>query len=122
KRMAQQEKQERQRGKFLERELEWLRMNPKARTAKNKARIKNYDMMLKQEVEERDDSVELHIPSGKRLGDVVLRFENVCFSYDGSALLKNVSFELQPGDILGIVGPNGTGKTTVLKLITGQLQ
>jgi ATP-binding cassette ChvD family protein len=122
KRMAQQEKQERQRGKFLERELEWLRMNPKARTAKNKARIKNYEVMLKQEVEERDDTVELHIPAGKRLGDVVLSFENVSFSYDGRPLLQNVSFELQPGDILGIVGPNGTGKTTLLKLITGQLQ
>ncbi len=123
KRMAQQEKAERSRGKFLERELEWLRMNPKARTAKNKARVKNYDRMLKEEVEQKDDGVELHIPPGKRLGDVVLRFEDVSFAYDvDKPILEHVTFEMQPGDILGIVGPNGTGKTTCLKLITGKLQ
>jgi ATPase subunit of ABC transporter with duplicated ATPase domains len=98
-------------------------MNPKARTTKNKARLKNYDKLLAQEFEERDDTVELHIPAGKRLGDTVLRFEKVCFSYDGEhQVVENLSFELQPGDILGIVGPNGTGKTTCLKLITGKLQ
>ncbi len=123
KRMAQQEKQERQRGKMIERELDWIRSNPKARSAKNKARVKNYERMVEQEVEEREDSVELHIPSGKRLGDVVLRFENVSFSYDGDhKVLDNVDFEMQPGDILGVVGPNGTGKTTMLKLITGKLE
>src|SRR5690606_18328306 len=115
--------EERARSKFLERELEWIRMNPKARSTKNKARLKNYDRMVEQEVEERDGEVELHIPAGRRLGDVVLRFERVSFSYDGEhQVLDNVSFELQPGDILGIVGPNGTGKTTLLKLITGKLQ
>ncbi len=123
KRMATQETQERRRGKFLERELEWIRMNPKARTAKNKARIKNYDKMLAQEVEEKDGSVDLHIPAGKRLGDLVLRFQNVTFAYAvDQPILKNVSFDLQPGEILGVVGPNGTGKTTLLKLITGKLQ
>jgi ATP-binding cassette ChvD family protein len=123
KRMQTQEAQEQRRGKFLERELEWIRMNPKARTTKNKARLKNYDKMLEQEVEEKDDTVELHIPAGKRLGDTVLRFEKVDFSYDGETkVVDNLSFELQPGDILGIVGPNGTGKTTVLRLITGKLQ
>ncbi len=123
KRMAQQERQEQKRGKFLERELDWLRMNPKARTTKNKARLKNYDKMLEQEVEEKDDTVELHIPPGKRLGDLVLRFEKVFFSYDGEHnVIENLSFEMAPGDILGIVGPNGTGKTTCLKLITGKLQ
>jgi ATPase subunit of ABC transporter with duplicated ATPase domains len=123
KRMSQQEKQERARGKFLERELEWIRSNPKARTAKNKSRVKNYDKMLQEEVEEREDSVELHIPPGKRLGDVVLRFEDVSFAYPGGPkLLDHVSFEMQPGEILGIVGPNGTGKTTLLKLITGKLE
>ena len=123
KRMAQQEKQERQRGKFLERELDWIRMNPKARSAKNKARVKNYEKRLAEEVEEREDSVELHIPSGKRLGDVVLRFDDVSFAYgDGPKVLENVTFDLQPGEILGVVGPNGTGKTTLLKLITGKLQ
>ncbi len=121
KRMAVQEKHESGRVKFLERELEWIRMNPKARTSKNKARIKNYDKMLATEVEELDGSVELHIPAGKRLGDTVVRFENVSFAYGSNQVLKNVSFDLQPGDILGIVGPNGTGKTTALKLITGKL-
>jgi ATPase subunit of ABC transporter with duplicated ATPase domains len=79
--------------------------------------------MLETEVEERDDTVELHIPAGKRLGDTVIRFEKVCFSYDGKKnVVDNLTFEMQPGDILGIVGPNGTGKTTCLKLITGRLQ
>src|SRR5690606_21396662 len=122
KRMAMQEKQEANRAKFLERELEWIRMNPRARTTKNKARIKNYEKMLATEVEEKDGTVELHIPAGKRLGDTVVRFENVSFSYNGDPVLENVSYEMQPGGILGIVGPNGTGKTTLLKLITGQLQ
>ncbi len=123
KRMESQEQAEAKRAKFLERELEWIRMNPKARTTKNKARLKNYDKMIMTEVEERDDTVELHIPAGKRLGDTVIRFEKVNFSYDGKTnVVENLSFEMQPGDILGIVGPNGTGKTTVLKLITGKLQ
>ena len=123
KRMQLQETQEQRRGKFLERELEWIRMNPKARTTKNKSRLNNYDKMLAQEFEEKDDTVELHIPAGKRLGDSVLRFEKVCFSYDGvNNVVDNFSFEMAPGDILGLVGPNGTGKTTCLKLITGKLQ
>ena len=120
--MALQEKQDRRRSKFLERELDWIRMNPKARTAKNKARLKNYDRMLVEEVEEKDDTVELHIPAGKRLGDVVVRFEKVNFSYGDNQVLKDMSFALAPGDILGVVGPNGTGKTTLLKLVTGQLK
>ncbi len=123
KRMESQEQQEQKRAKFLERELDWIRMNPKARTTKNKARLKNYDKMIEQEVEERDDTVELHIPAGKRLGDTVIRFEKVNFSYDGERnVVENLSFDMQPGDILGIVGPNGTGKTTCLKMITGKLQ
>ena len=120
--MARQEKEERKRSKFLERELEWIRMNPKARTAKNKARLKNYDTMVDQEVEEKEGSVDLHIPPGKRLGDLVLRFEKVNFSYDDNQVIRDVSFDMQPGEILGVVGPNGTGKTTLLKLITGKLQ
>ncbi|MEZ6036902.1 MAG: energy-dependent translational throttle protein EttA [Planctomycetota bacterium] len=123
KRMQMQEQQEQKRAKFLERELEWIRMNPKARSTKNKARLNNYDKMMTQEVEERDDTVELHIPAGKRLGDTIIRFEKVFFSYDGQHnVIENMSFDMQPGDILGIVGPNGTGKTTCLKLITGKLQ
>lgn len=120
--MQQMEQSERKRSKFLDRELKWIRMNPKARTAKNKARINNYDKMMSEEVEEQDGSVDLHIPAGKRLGDLVLRFERVDFSYGDNQVLQNISFDLQPGDILGIVGPNGTGKTTCLKLITGKLQ
>jgi len=123
KRMSMQEQSEAKRAKFLDRELEWIRMNPKARTTKNKARLNNYDKMLLQEVEELDDTVELHIPAGKRLGDTVIRFEKVSFAYDkGHNVVENLSFEMQPGDILGIVGPNGTGKTTCLKLITGKLK
>jgi ATP-binding cassette ChvD family protein len=116
------EKQEAARAKFLERELEWIRMNPRARTAKNKARLNNYERMLAEEVEEQEGSVDLHIPAGKRLGDTVVRFEKVGFRYGDHEVLKDITFELQPGDVLGVVGPNGTGKTTLLKLITGQLQ
>ncbi|MCC6671260.1 MAG: energy-dependent translational throttle protein EttA [Planctomycetes bacterium] len=123
-RVDQQEKAERSRGKLLERELEWIRMNPKARSTKNKARISNYEKMLAQEVEAKDDEIELHIPPGPRLGDLVLRFEKVSFAYPGQGepVLRDITFEMAPGDILGIVGPNGTGKTTLLKLITGKLK
>ena len=122
KRMASQEQAQQKRAKFLERELDWIRMNPKARATKNKSRLKNYDRMVEEEIEQSDDSVELQIPAGKRLGDTIIRFEKVFFSYDGETdVLENVSFDMQPGDILGIVGPNGTGKTTCLKLITGKL-
>ena len=122
KRMAVADKIESSRGKFLERELEWIRMNPRARTTKNKARINNYEKMLATEIEELDGSVELHIPAGKRLGDTVVRFEKVSFSYGDNEVLKDLSFDMQPGDILGIVGPNGTGKTTLLKLVTRKLE
>ncbi|HIE71841.1 MAG TPA: ATP-binding cassette domain-containing protein, partial [Planctomycetes bacterium] len=124
KRMASQEQAQQKRAKFLDRELEWIRMNPKARATKNKSRLKNYDKMMATEVEETEDNAaELHIPAGKRLGDTIIRFERVHFSYDGEHnVLENMSFDMQPGDILGIVGPNGTGKTTCLKLITGVLE
>ncbi|MCB9870255.1 MAG: energy-dependent translational throttle protein EttA [Planctomycetes bacterium] len=120
--MEQQETSERKRGKFLERELEWIRMNPAARTAKNKARVKNYERMVAEGFEEKEGSIDLHIPPGKRLGDLVLRFQKVNFSYGDNQVVRDLSFDLQPGDILGIVGPNGTGKTTTLKLITGRLK
>jgi energy-dependent translational throttle protein EttA len=123
KRMASQEQAQQKRAKFLDRELEWIRMNPKARATKNKSRLKNYDKMMEEEVVQSEDSVELQIPAGKRLGDTIIRFERVDFSYDGDKnVVENMSFDMQPGDILGIVGPNGTGKTTCLKLITGKLE
>ena len=123
KRVAAQEKADASRKRYLDRELEWIRMNPKARATKNKARLKNYDRMMETEPTEKEGQVELHIPSGRRLGDVVIRFERVSYKYpDGPQVLENVSFSLEPGDILGIVGPNGTGKTTTLKLITDKLQ
>ncbi len=122
--MAVQEAQEKKRAKFLERELEWLRMNPRARTTKTSARGGNSESWVGLGGAARAPTVELHIPSGKRLGDTVVRFEKVTFAYPGTDhnVLENVSFEMAPGDILGIVGPNGTGKTTCLKLITGKLK
>ena len=121
-RLAQEEKQERSLARFLERELQWIRMNPKARTARNKSRVKNYERLLGRQVTEREGSVELYIPPGKRLGDRVLELEEVGFSYGERPILDRVSFRLRPGEIFGVVGPNGTGKTTLLKLITGELQ
>ncbi len=120
-RLKQQDSKDKARAKFLDRELDWIRMNPRARTAKNKSRLKNYDSMLNEEVEEKEGSVELHIPAGARLGDLVLRFEKVNFSYGDNHVIKDVSFDMAPGDILGIVGPNGTGKTTMLKLVTEKI-
>ena len=122
KRMELQEKQEQARAKFLERELEWIRMNPKARSTKNKARVNNYSKMLEEEQLAQDSEIDLHIPPGPRLGDLVVKFLRVNFSYGDHQVLKDVTFDLAPGDILGVVGPNGTGKTTLLKLIIGSLK
>jgi len=117
-----QDKQERSRSRFLEREREWIRMNPRARTAKNKARLKNYESMLSRQVQEQEGSVELHIPPGSRLGDKVLEFQEVDFAYADAPILEKLSFALRPGEIFGVVRPNGAGKTTLLKLITGALE
>jgi len=120
KRLAQEEKTESKRQKTLERELEWVRMAPKARHAKSKARLHNYDKLASEETKEREEKLELFIPPGPRLGNVVIEAENISKSYGDRILFENLSFSLPPAGIVGIIGPNGVGKTTLFRLITGQ--
>ncbi len=122
KRLAQEEKTESKRQKTLERELEWVRMAPKARHAKSKARLSNYDKLASEEGKEREDKLELFIPPGPRLGNVVIEATNVSKTYGDKLLFDNLSFALPPAGIVGIIGPNGAGKTTLFRLITGQEQ
>jgi sulfate-transporting ATPase len=121
-RLRQEERAESARQKTLERELEWIRMSPKARHAKSKARIKSYESLLNQETENRRESLEIYIPPGPRLGDLVIESESVSKVYGDRLLFENVSFKLPPGGIVGVIGPNGAGKTTLFRLITGQEQ
>lgn len=121
-RLAVEEKQESKRQKALTSELEWIRSSPKARQAKNKARIANYEQMLNQEKEKRNETNDLYIPAGPRLGDVVIEANNISKAFGDNLLYENLSFKLPPGGIVGIIGPNGAGKTTLFKLITGQLK
>jgi len=120
KRLSQEEKTESKRQKTLERELEWVRMAPKARHAKGKARIANYEKLASEETKEREDKLELFIPPGPRLGNVVIEVNNVTKAYGDKVLFENLSFSLPPAGIVGIIGPNGAGKTTLFRLITGQ--
>jgi len=120
KRLLQEEKTESKRQKTLERELEWVRMAPKARHAKGKARISNYDKLASEETKEREDKLELFIPPGPRLGNVVIEATNVTKAFGDKVLFDNLSFSLPPAGIVGIIGPNGAGKTTLFRLITGQ--
>ena len=120
KRLAQEEKTESKRQKTLERELEWVRMAPKARHAKSKARLSNYDKLASEDTKEREDKLELFIPAGPRLGNVVIEANNVTKAYGDKILFENLSFSLPPAGIVGIIGPNGAGKTTLFRLITGQ--
>jgi energy-dependent translational throttle protein EttA len=118
-RLRREERSESSRQKTLERELEWIRMAPKARHAKSKARIKAYESLLNQEVEKQSSELEIYIPPGPRLGDVVIEAENVSKSYEDNLLFEGLSFKLPPGGIVGVIGPNGAGKTTLFRLITG---
>lgn len=122
KRLAQEEKQETKRQKTLERELEWVRMAPKARHAKSKARLHNYEKLASEETNEREEKLELFIPPGPRLGNVVIEANNISKAYGDRILFENLSFSLPPAGIVGIIGPNGAGKTTLFRLITGQEQ
>lgn len=120
KRLEVEEKQESKRQRVLKRELEWVRMNPKGRHAKSKARIAAYEQMLSEEHERRNEEIEIFIPKGPRLGDVVIRAENVSKAYGDTLLYENLNFDLPPGGIIGVIGPNGAGKTTLFKMIIGQ--
>jgi sulfate-transporting ATPase len=120
KRLHNEEKQESKRSKTLQRELEWIRMSPKGRHAKSKARIDSYEEMLKKGSEKLEKEIELFVPPGPRLGNMVIEAENVAKGYDDKLLVENMSFKLPPGGIVGIIGPNGAGKTTLFKMITGQ--
>ena len=119
-RLRQQEKSESERQKTLQRELEWIRMSPKARQSKGKARITAYEALLDQESQKRREDLEIPIPPGPRLGNVVIEAENVSKAYGGNLLVDGMSFKLPPGGIVGVIGPNGAGKTTLFRMITGQ--
>ncbi len=119
-RLRTEEKSETQRQKTLERELEWIRMSPKGRHAKSRARITEYERLLGQETQEAIRDAEIYIPPGPRLGDVVITLENVSKVYDGRVLMEDISFAIPPAGIVGIIGPNGAGKTTLFRMITGQ--
>ncbi|MFM8393280.1 MAG: energy-dependent translational throttle protein EttA, partial [Acidobacteriota bacterium] len=121
-RLRKEERAETQRQKKLERELEWIRMAPKARHAKSKARINAYESMLNQEVDKQSAEFELYIPPGPRLGDIVIEATGVSKAYGDNLLFDNLTFKLPPGGIVGVIGPNGAGKTTLFRLITGQEQ
>ncbi|SUE34699.1 energy-dependent translational throttle protein EttA [Rikenella microfusus] len=119
KRLAQEEKQESKRRKTLERELEWVRMAPKARHAKSKARLAAYDKMLSEDARQKEEKLEIFIPNGPRLGDVVIEAHGVSMGYGGRMLYENLDFALPPAGIVGVIGPNGAGKTTLFRLIMG---
>lgn len=122
KRLKEEEKSESKRQKVLARELEWVRMNPKARQAKNKARIQNYEKMLSQDTKAKEDALEIPIPNGPRLGTNVIDAESVAKSFGEKLLYDNLNFKLPPAGIVGVIGPNGAGKTTIFKMIMDELQ
>ncbi|NCP87259.1 MAG: energy-dependent translational throttle protein EttA [Anaerolineae bacterium CG_4_9_14_3_um_filter_57_17] len=114
------EKSESKRQKTLQRELEWIHMSPKARQSKGQARVTAYESLLSQEMEERREDLEIYLPPGPRLGDIVIELNGITKSYGERLILDNFSAKIAPGSIVGVVGPNGAGKTTLLKMITGQ--
>ena len=119
KRMAQEEKQASKRRKTLERELEWVRMAPKARQAKGKARLSSYDRLLNEDQKAREDKLEIFIPNGPRLGNKVIEATGLAKAFGSKQLFKDLEFSLPPNGIVGVIGPNGAGKTTLFKLIMG---
>ena len=119
KRMEQEEKVASKRRKTLERELEWVRMAPKARQAKGKARLKSYESMLNEEQKQREERLEIYIPNGPRLGNKVIEAKGVCKSFGDKVLIRNLDFMLPPNGIVGVIGPNGAGKTTLFRMIMG---
>jgi ATP-binding cassette ChvD family protein len=121
-RLATEEKQESLRQKTLQRELEWINMAPKARQAKGKARLNAYEKLLDQDVERAERNLEIYIPPGPRLGDIVVSARNVAKSFGDKLLYEDLTFDLPPGGIVGVIGPNGAGKTTLFRMIVGQEQ
>jgi sulfate-transporting ATPase len=119
-RLKQEEKTESDRQKTLARELEWIRMSPKGRHAKSKARISSYEQLLAEQTEKRAKELEIYIPAGPRLGKVVIEAEKVAKAFGENLLVEDMSFMLSPGSIVGVIGPNGAGKTTLFRMITGQ--
>jgi len=119
-RLEQEEKSESERQKTLQRELEWIRMSPRGRHAKSKARISSYEALLSQDIDKRSKELEIFIPPGPRLGNVVIEADNVGKAYGDNILMEGMTFSLPPGGIIGVIGPNGAGKTTLFRLITGQ--
>ncbi len=119
-RLSQEQKGEDKRAKTLERELEWIRMSPKGRHAKSKARINDYEKLVAEETETRSETLEIYIPPGERLGDIVIEAHGVSKGYGDKLLFENLEFSLPKGGIVGVIGPNGAGKTTLFRLITGQ--
>lgn len=120
KRLEQEEKQASKRRKTLERELEWVRMSPKARQAKSKARLGAYDRMMSEDVKQKEEKLEIFIPNGPRLGNEVIEASGVSKAFGDKLLYENLDFKLPPAGIVGIIGPNGAGKTTLFRLIMGQ--
>jgi ATPase subunit of ABC transporter with duplicated ATPase domains len=121
-RLKEEEKSESKRQKMLSRELEWVRMNPKARQAKSKARLANYDKMMAEDLKEKEARLELPIPNGPRLGMNVIEATNVAKAFGDKLLYDDLNFKLPPAGIVGVIGPNGAGKTTIFKMIMGELQ
>ncbi len=121
-RLEKEEKAESKRRKTLERELEWIRMSPKGRHAKGKARVTRYEELLSDQQEKRAEGLEIYIPPGPRLGDIVLEANDLAKAYGDNVLFEKVTFSLPRGGIVGVIGPNGAGKTTLLRMIMGQVQ